>query len=136
MRFAGAVAKQLDGLRAELGSKIQAMDLDKNILENALASKLQEILRQREELEKKEAALIQAMLRDDMDNKALIGQLLEESVYRIFYKQGGDDYQGDEDEEREDSETGKWPEEGKMEGAEADENADIGAGREDGEQTD
>ncbi|KAH8743138.1 hypothetical protein F5883DRAFT_665574, partial [Diaporthe sp. PMI_573] len=121
-------AEQLDGLRAELSSKIKAMELNKNVLEDTLASKLQTIQKQREELDKKEVALIQVMLKDDMDNKALIGQLMEESVCRIFNKHGGDGQGGSGDDEKEDSRTEDGQkEEGEKGRAETDQKLDIGA---------
>ncbi|KAL8325291.1 hypothetical protein RB597_008518 [Gaeumannomyces tritici] len=88
----------------ELSSKIKAMELNKNILEDTLASELQAIQKQRKGLDEKEARLIQAMLKDDMDNKALIGQLLEESVRKTFNKNGGDD-QGESEDDKEDNGT-------------------------------
>ncbi|KAL8407818.1 hypothetical protein RB594_006584 [Gaeumannomyces avenae] len=97
-------ANQLNELRTELSSKIKAMELNKNILEDTLASELQAIQKQRKGLDEKEARLIQAMLKDDMDNKALIGQLLEESVRKTFNKNGGDD-QGESEDDKEDNGT-------------------------------
>ncbi|KAL1983232.1 hypothetical protein VTN96DRAFT_330 [Rasamsonia emersonii] len=75
---------QLEELHFEVESKIKAMELNKNVLEDTLAQELQEIQRQREELDRREKESIARALREDQENKALIGLLLEESVKRIF----------------------------------------------------
>jgi len=77
-------AAQLEELHDEIDSKIKAMELNKNVLEDELNTLLREIQRQREELDRKEKELIVTTLKEDLDNKALIGLLLEESVHRIF----------------------------------------------------
>lgn len=77
-------AAQLEELHSELNSKIQAMELNKNALEDEYAREMQEIRRQREELDKKEERLKVNMLAGDLENKLLIGLLLEDSVKRIF----------------------------------------------------
>ena len=46
-----------------------------------------EIRQQREALDRKEKELIGDMLREDLENKSLIGVLLEESVRNIFAEQ-------------------------------------------------
>ena len=75
---------QLEELYGELESKIKSMELNKNVLEDDLTRQLQEIHRQRAELDRKEHELAASMLRDDQENKSLIGVLLEESVKKIF----------------------------------------------------
>jgi hypothetical protein len=77
-------AAQLEELQSDVDSKIKAMELNKNVLEDTASSKLQDIQRQREELDRMEAKLIEETLQQDLDNKALIGQLLEDSVRGIF----------------------------------------------------
>src|SRR5436190_12429427 len=80
-------AAQLEELHYEIDSKIKAMELNKNVLEDGLCHQLQEIHRQREVLNKKEKDLIAGVLRDDLENKTLVGLLLEESVRNIFAEQ-------------------------------------------------
>jgi hypothetical protein len=75
---------QLEDLQYEIDSKIKAMELNKNVLENTLAQELRDIARQREELDRKEKGLIEGMKRDDAENKVLVGVLLSDSVRRIF----------------------------------------------------
>ncbi len=89
VQFAGTLrdnlrAAQLEELQHSLDSKIKAMEMNKNVLEDAAASKLQEIQRKREELDDMEATVVQDMLRNDRNNKALIGQLLEDSTRETF----------------------------------------------------
>jgi hypothetical protein len=71
-------------LEFEIDSRIKAMELNKNVLEDTLNQELQVIQQQREELDRQERELISKTFRDDGDNKALIGLLLKESVDRIF----------------------------------------------------
>jgi len=78
---------QLEELHYEIDSKIKAMELNKNVLEDSLSHELQEIRQQREALDRKEKDLIANMLREDLENKSLIGILLEESVRNIFAEQ-------------------------------------------------
>ena len=78
-------AAQLDDMRSALDSQIQAMELNKNALEDMATVELLEIQRQREELDRREAALIDGMLKDDLENKALVGQLLEDNARGIFH---------------------------------------------------
>ena len=75
---------QLEELHGELESKIKSMELNKNVLEDGLTRQLQEINRQRAELDRKEHELAACMVRDDQENKSLIGVLLEDSVKKIF----------------------------------------------------
>lgn len=73
-------AAQLDTLKCELDSKIKAMELNKNVLENQTTEKLQDIRRQREELVRQERELLENMVSEDLRNKALVGTLLEQSI--------------------------------------------------------
>lgn len=79
-------ATQLEELWSDVNSKIKAMELNKNVLEDMASNELRRIHQKRAELDMMEAEVIQKMLTDDMDNKALIGRLLEESVHDIFSK--------------------------------------------------
>jgi len=80
-------AAQLEELHNEIDSKIKAMELNKNVLEDSVSHELEEIRRQREELERKEKELVANMLKEDQENKSLIGVLLEESVRSMFYEE-------------------------------------------------
>jgi hypothetical protein len=75
---------QLEDLHREMESRIRDMELNKNFLENRLEDELQKINEQRAELDEREKNAVTAMLRDDLENKSLIGNLLEASVERIF----------------------------------------------------
>jgi DNA polymerase kappa len=79
---------QLEELHYEIDSKIKAMELNKNVLENSVSHELQEIRRKREVLDRNEKDLIAGVLREDLQSKSLIGLLLEESVRNIFAEQG------------------------------------------------
>ncbi|EAS29334.3 uncharacterized protein CIMG_08080 [Coccidioides immitis RS] len=75
---------KLDELHNEIDSKIKAMEMNKNALEDTVCQELDIIHQKREELDRKEAYLIEKMKKDDRENKALIGSLLEDSIRRIF----------------------------------------------------
>jgi len=75
---------QLEDLHFELESQIKAMELNKNVLENTLSHELQVLQHQRKELDRKEKELIEKTIQEDLENKNLIGLLIEESVKRIF----------------------------------------------------
>ena len=60
------------------------MELNENFLENRLEEELQKINEQRAELGRREKNAVATMLRDDLENKSLMGNLLEASVERIF----------------------------------------------------
>ncbi|EXF76167.1 hypothetical protein CFIO01_03560 [Colletotrichum fioriniae PJ7] len=79
-------AAQLEDLMSEVDEKIKAMVLTKNVLENRTLFSLDDIRRQREELNRQEKELIENMVREDRDHKALIGRLLEAAVDDIFEK--------------------------------------------------
>lgn len=80
---------QLENLQHELNSKTKAMELNKNVLEDTFSLELQKIQRQREELDMQEKQLTARIIRDDREKKFLIGNLLEESVYRLFDEEAG-----------------------------------------------
>ncbi|KUL81336.1 hypothetical protein ZTR_10421 [Talaromyces verruculosus] len=75
---------KFEDLRLEIDSKIKSMELNKNVLENTLCQKLQEIQRQRDDLDLQEKELREKVIRDDGENKNLIGDLLEDCVNRLF----------------------------------------------------
>lgn len=77
-------ALQLEELRNEIDSKIKAMELNKNVLEDTVSRELENIHRQREELDKMEKDLVENMRKDDLENVSLIGSLLGDSVRKIF----------------------------------------------------
>lgn len=77
-------AGELEEMCYELDSKIKAMELNKNVLENSAKAGLEEIQRQREELDRRETEIIANMIRDDRENKSLVGNLLEDLVGRIL----------------------------------------------------
>ena len=79
-------AEQLDEMRLELDSQISAMELNKNALEDSVTAGLREIQRQREELDRREAELIDGMVDSDLRNKVFVGQLLEDYVKSTFHK--------------------------------------------------
>ncbi|UQC85769.1 uncharacterized protein CLUP02_11268 [Colletotrichum lupini] len=79
-------AAQLEDLMSEVNEKIKAMVLTKNVLENRTLFSLDDIRRQREELDRQEKQMIENMVREDRDHKALIGCLLEAAVDDIFEK--------------------------------------------------
>ncbi|KAK1489674.1 hypothetical protein CTAM01_11113 [Colletotrichum tamarilloi] len=79
-------AAQLEDLMSEVDEKIKAMILTKNVLENRTLFSLDDIRRQREELDRQEKQVIENMVREDRDHKALIGCLLEAAVDDIFEK--------------------------------------------------
>ncbi|KAK1675199.1 hypothetical protein BDP55DRAFT_159999 [Colletotrichum godetiae] len=79
-------AAQLEDLVSEVDEKIKAMVLTKNVLENRTLFSLDDIRRQREELDRQEKEVIESMVKEDSDHKALIGRLLEAAVDDIFEK--------------------------------------------------
>ncbi|KAI0178499.1 hypothetical protein GGR52DRAFT_578803 [Hypoxylon sp. FL1284] len=98
-------AGQLEEMCYELDSKIKAMELNKNVLENSAKVGLEEIQRRREELDRMETEMMANIVREDRENKSLIGALLEDSVGRILE---GDTVMEDEaGEQNEDSEKEK-----------------------------
>ncbi|KAJ0304287.1 hypothetical protein Brms1b_011326 [Colletotrichum noveboracense] len=79
-----ARAAQLEELMSELDGKIKAMEMSKNVLEDRAAARLEEIRRQREELDRQEKQLVFDMLTEDREYKDLVGKLLLASVKDIF----------------------------------------------------
>lgn len=93
-------ATQLENLRSDVNGQIEAMELNKNVLEDTTARRFREIEEKRKELDRMEIELIRKMLKEDTDNKVLIGQQLENSVHAIFdRKKDGQDQGGKEDDE-------------------------------------
>lgn len=77
-------ASQLECLYSEAESRLRDMEINKNFLENRLDEQLRTISEQRAELDRKEQDAIATMLRDDQDNKMLIGSFLEASCKEAF----------------------------------------------------
>lgn len=75
---------QLEELHLELEGKIRALELNKNFLETKLEQEMQDIARQRRELDEKEKEAVATMLKEDKDYGLLIGVLLSQSVDGIF----------------------------------------------------
>jgi hypothetical protein len=77
-------ATQLERLRQDIESRIRDMEFNKNFLENRLDEQLRAIEEQRAELDRQEREAIATMLKDDQENKMLIGSLLEASCKEAF----------------------------------------------------
>jgi hypothetical protein len=77
-------AAQLEHLHLEIESRLRDMEINKNFLENRLDEQLRAISEQRAELDRKEQEAIEAMLKDDRENKILIGSFLEASCREAF----------------------------------------------------
>ncbi|OHE97565.1 hypothetical protein CORC01_07180 [Colletotrichum orchidophilum] len=92
-------AAQLEELMSEIDEKIKAMELTKNVLENRTLTNLDDIRRQREALDRQEEEVIDSMVREDRDHKALVGRLLETAVNDIFERKlaRGQIWEEDED---------------------------------------
>ena len=60
------------------------MEINKNFLENRLDEQLRAISEQRAELDRMEQEAIATMLKDDQENKILIGSFLEASCREAF----------------------------------------------------
>ncbi|EAW12032.1 uncharacterized protein ACLA_007920 [Aspergillus clavatus NRRL 1] len=93
MRFAEVLrdalrAAQLEDLHADIQSKIKTMELNKNALEDHFARELRALQLQREELDRQQERLIAMTIKNDKDNKNLMGLLVEESMERIFNGKG------------------------------------------------
>lgn len=76
--------QQFDELKDELDGKIRALELNKNFLETKLGRELEDIARQRRELDEKEKDAIITMLKEDKDQGSLIGGLLSQSIEHIL----------------------------------------------------
>lgn len=77
-------ASQFDELHQATESKIKAMELHKNALENTLKLELESIAAKRKELDQQEADCIEKMVMEDRENKVLVANLLIEFVERLF----------------------------------------------------
>ena len=78
--------QQLNELHTELESKIRALELNKNFLETKVEEEMEQIAKQRRELDEREKEAVVTMLRQDKDQGSLIGALLSQSVKQIFDK--------------------------------------------------
>ncbi|KAF6832896.1 ubiquinol-cytochrome-c reductase cytochrome c1 [Colletotrichum plurivorum] len=77
-------AALLEELASEVDNKIKAVDLSKNVLENRATAQMEEIRLQREAFDREEKRLLEGMVQQDREQKALIGRLLESSVRETF----------------------------------------------------
>jgi hypothetical protein len=77
-------AAQLERLHLEIESRLRDMEINKNLLENRLDEQLRAISEQRAELDRMEQEAIATMLKDDQENKILIGSFLEASCREAF----------------------------------------------------
>ncbi|RYP05984.1 hypothetical protein DL764_003444 [Monosporascus ibericus] len=77
-------AIKLEEICHELDDKMEAMKLNKNALEITATAGPEEIKRQREELDRREKEIVARMVKEDGENKAFMGVLLEESVGRLL----------------------------------------------------
>ncbi|KAI8189045.1 N-acetyl-6-hydroxytryptophan oxidase ivoB [Colletotrichum sp. SAR 10_75] len=85
-----SIEAHLEELKSELDGKIKAMEMSKNVLEDRAAAGLEEIRRQREELDRQEKQLVLDMLTEDREYKDLVGKLLVASVKDIFEERTDD----------------------------------------------
>ena len=77
-------AKKLEVLHFELDDRIRDMELNKNFLENRLEEELEAIREARAELDRRENEAKATMLKEDRENKFLVGSLLEKSAWKLF----------------------------------------------------
>ncbi|KAE8163563.1 hypothetical protein BDV40DRAFT_311615 [Aspergillus tamarii] len=89
MRLAEALqdtlrTSQLEDLHLDIQAKIEAMEFNKNALEENLRRELEAIQRQREELDRKEVELRAKTIANNNANKGLMGVLVKETMERIF----------------------------------------------------
>ena len=82
---------QLEDLYADIQEKIKIMDLTKNALEDQLSRDLRAIQLRREELDRQEEMLKLHTVRNDRENKALMGVLVEEYIEGPFQRRIVDD---------------------------------------------
>lgn len=82
-------AAQLERLRQEMESRIRDMEFNKNFLENRLDEQLRAVEEQRAELDRQEREAIATMLKDDQENKMLIGSFLEVACKEYFEVDNG-----------------------------------------------
>ncbi|KAH8666324.1 hypothetical protein BX600DRAFT_269678 [Xylariales sp. PMI_506] len=79
-----ARASKLESICEELGGKEETMEQHKIALLGDMWKRLEQIQRQREELEREEKELIEGVLKSDTENKFLVGMLLDNSVDKIL----------------------------------------------------
>lgn len=77
-------AAQLERLRQDIESRIRDMEFNKNFLENRLDEQLRAIEEQRAELDRQEQEAIATMLKEDQENKNLVGSFLEAACKEAF----------------------------------------------------
>jgi hypothetical protein len=80
-------ATKLRNLEVEVEGRIRDMELNKNFLENRLDEQLRAISERRAELDRQEQEAIAIMLKEDHENRLLIGSLLEESCREAFERE-------------------------------------------------
>lgn len=97
--------QQLEDMHHELEGKIRALELNKNFLERKLEQEMQEIARQRSELDEREKGAVVTMLREDKDYSSLIGVLLTHSVKQIFDESKHKEFEGKDAERSSDCES-------------------------------
>ena len=68
----------------EIESRLRDIENNKNLLENRLNKQLRVISVQRAELDRQELEVMATMLKDDQENKILIGSFLEASCKEAF----------------------------------------------------
>lgn len=85
-----ACEKQLDELHRELDFIVGALELNKKRLESNLGIEMQDIARQRKELDKQEKNALTTILIEDKDYCSFLGGLLSRSAERIFAGATGD----------------------------------------------
>ncbi|KAI5921051.1 hypothetical protein F4810DRAFT_702529 [Camillea tinctor] len=77
-------AAQLEVMCDELTSKAKGLEVYKNALENAAKRRLDDIQQQREKLDQQEKDVVQDMLKDDAEYRAVVGVLLEDAITGIL----------------------------------------------------
>ncbi|RYP13834.1 hypothetical protein DL765_006706 [Monosporascus sp. GIB2] len=102
-------AIKLEEICHELDDKMETMKLNKNALEITATAGLEEIKRQREELDKREKEIVAQMVKEDREHKAFMGVLLEESVDRILNEEPYADEVATEEREEQADENGSPP---------------------------
>ncbi|RAH64235.1 uncharacterized protein BO66DRAFT_396367 [Aspergillus aculeatinus CBS 121060] len=75
---------QLDDLHRDLQEKTTILESNKSLLEANLACELDSIRAERERLDRREEALRAKTIRDDGENKRMVGLLVERSLDQIF----------------------------------------------------
>lgn len=77
-------AATLELVERELDSHIKDMQLNKNFLENRLDQQLKAISEQHAELDRKEVEVVAVMVREDLENKKLVGSIMKTAVEEAF----------------------------------------------------